>query len=85
MMTFTHIGRRGFTGGHSAYRVTADARRKPGKMHALILHDAQRLTYRALCGEMISADNGDSFAPNVVKPAGEGRVTCKRCLKRLEG
>lgn len=78
-MTHTHVGARGAT-GH--YAVTADAYRTPGRRHALNL--AGHRFYRGLCGVSVHRDSGDHFVgENPIYPAGERKVTCKRCLKKL--
>jgi hypothetical protein len=80
MITYTHVGRLGYT-GH--YAVQLDTIRKPGKRHALNL-DGYR-TYKALCGVIVPLDSDDHQASgqHEVSPAGDGgRVTCKRCLIR---
>jgi hypothetical protein len=82
-MNYTHIGARPYV-GH--YAVTADAYRKTGKAHALNPRPAGRPgEYIGLCGVRINEGaSGDHFLPDCKPvPAGEGRVTCKRCRKLI--
>lgn len=84
MVAYTHAGYRGRTG---AYQIGGEARRKPGRTHAMNLEDTThrgRHIYRALCGERVAeGHSGDEYAPNVIEPAGRLRVTCRRCLAKI--
>jgi hypothetical protein len=80
---YTHVGCHAYT-GH--YAVTADAYRKPGKVHALSLDratsDNPYAAYKALCGETIRMRSDDHFLqdePQIVPAAPGHRITCKRC------
>jgi hypothetical protein len=83
--TYTHVGSRASVGG---YRVTADACRKPGKVHALNTHPSRHRTFLGLCGVIVAERSNDEFCQQenqVAKTTENSRVTCKKCRKMIEG
>jgi hypothetical protein len=81
---YTHAGCRLYT-GH--YAVTADAIRKPGRVHALNA-TARRGVFRALCGTTVHEGSDDHSrqddGPNVWPTTPGHRITCKRCRAVLD-
>lgn len=78
--TYTHVGQRAYVGN---YAVTADAHRKPGKVHAMNLVGDD---YVGLCGVRVAIQSDDHFMqgdPQVVPINPGNRVTCKRCRAAL--
>ncbi len=85
MATYTHLGHRRAIGhGRSSRWLNGNAR-YGGKVHALNGGPSLSIgtQYTSLCGEIVQVDDDDmdNYDPQKnVWTAGNGKVTCKRCL-----
>ena len=89
--TYTHVGGKAAVGHKHHGRDFAHYAPKAGRIHALNAGSVTRggwtqAVWVAVCGETVPLTRDDCQGygdEHPVQPAGEGVVTCKRCLARL--